>query len=321
MLGRLGMTVEACKNEYIELASKAFVTKRLIYLPAPPNGLYSAEALKNPIITVIQRQCNNTACQNRECIHGEIEFRDPGCTKTVVLAITKDDVDALPTLFKTYDRSNEFEGCKIWEVARATSAALTFFKSIKCGPNEVEYIDAGFGYNNPTQILLDEARSVFHLPDNSNTFVLSIGTGLGDPVTILDSRISIIKSMKKMATSSTTIENAMDAQLEPNMYYRFNVIKGLSRINLAEWSKWSEIATHTGNYLREPKQGRGIANCITKLDRTTAEPVLGNPESAGLGAVILTAPSTSEHGNRIESTDQCKLGSDGQQLNAPNMSQ
>jgi len=69
---------------------------------------------------------------------------------------------------------------------RATSAATTFFKIIKCGPNEVEYIDAGFGHNNPAQTLLDEAGAVFRLSRYLEYLILSIGTGLGDPVSVIE---------------------------------------------------------------------------------------------------------------------------------------
>src|SRR5262245_43206640 len=80
---------------------------------------------------------------------------------SVVLAITKKDVDVLPTLFKTYAQSRSLRDCTIWQVARATSAATTFFKSIKCGRDGIEFIDAGFGYNIPCGVLLDEVKKIF----------------------------------------------------------------------------------------------------------------------------------------------------------------
>ncbi|KAF9639550.1 hypothetical protein BFW01_g11356 [Lasiodiplodia theobromae] len=128
-------------------------------------------------------------------------FRDIGGTKTVALAITKVNVEAAPTLFKTYDTSTGFRDCTIWEVARATSAAATtFFKSIKCGRDEIEFIDAAFGHNNPCEILIKEARRVF--PNATKFQILSVGTGLGKVAGIRDSRMSILNALEKMATSS-----------------------------------------------------------------------------------------------------------------------
>jgi patatin-like phospholipase/acyl hydrolase len=41
----------------------------------------------------------------------------------------------------------EYPGFKIWEAARATSAAPTYFERLKVGDDE--FIDGGMGYNNP----------------------------------------------------------------------------------------------------------------------------------------------------------------------------
>lgn len=115
----------------------------------------------------------------------------------------KADVGALPTKFRTYNISNNFRGCKIWEVARTTSAATTFFPSISCSEQGIEFINAGFGHNNPTEILLSEVEDIF----NSQDFdcVLSIGTGLNEAFSLEDSRLSILSALKKMAMSSEAV--------------------------------------------------------------------------------------------------------------------
>ena len=51
---------------------------------------------------------------------------------------------------RTYDNPKcptEYADWAIWEAARATSAAPTFFKALKKG--EKSYVDGGLGYNNP----------------------------------------------------------------------------------------------------------------------------------------------------------------------------
>lgn len=171
----------------------------------------------------------------------------------VVLAITKDNVDAHPTLFKTYDSDASFEECTIWQVARATSAATTFFKPIKCGRDQIEFIDAGFGYNNPCEVLIEEAQHAF--PAAKDLHILSIGTGLGDVVTIKDSRVSILKALKTMASSSTKVANRLrDKYRDTNSYYRFNVDRGLDDVTLADWEKASTISAHTHNYLLDKRK-------------------------------------------------------------------
>jgi patatin-like phospholipase/acyl hydrolase len=170
-----------------------------------------------------------------------------------VLAITKDNVDAPPTLFTTYDTSAGFRGCTIWQVARATSAATTFFKSIKVGRDGIEFVDAGFGYNNPCEVLIEEARRQF--PSREQMRVLSIGTGLGDLVSIQGTRLSVLGALKKMATSSKKVAASLDSRYGgTGQYYRFNVEKGLEDITLSDWEKASTISAHTQNYLRESRR-------------------------------------------------------------------
>lgn len=170
----------------------------------------------------------------------------------VVLAITKDNVDAQPTLFTTYDTSTNLDGCKVWEVARATSAATTFFKPIRVGRDAVEFIDAGFGHNNPCEVLIEEAARRF---PGRRMQILSIGTGLGDVIKIDDSRRSILNALKKMATSSKQVADRLDAQFgDDGQYFRFNVERGLEDTTLSDWKKASTISAHTQNYLREHKR-------------------------------------------------------------------
>lgn len=73
---------------------------------------------------------------------------------SVVLAITKDNVDALPTLFKIYDISAVFDTCTLWQVARVILVATTFFKLISVGRDRIEFVNTRFGYNNLCDILI-----------------------------------------------------------------------------------------------------------------------------------------------------------------------
>ncbi|EWZ28291.1 hypothetical protein FOZG_17997 [Fusarium oxysporum Fo47] len=153
-----------------KVAQQAFTPKRTSIFPAAPTGAFSAKALEAAIKQIVRERCVESECVSRQsqglgtvktCPHGEREFRNETCTKTAVLAITKQNLDAPPTLFTTYDSSASFHGCTIWQVARATSAATTFFKSIKVGRDEIEFVNAGFGYNNPCEVLLQEAQRQF----------------------------------------------------------------------------------------------------------------------------------------------------------------
>ena len=186
---------------------------------------------------------------------------------SVVLAITKDNVNAPPTLFKTYDRSESLKDCTIWQVARATSAATTFFKSIKCGRDDIEFIDAGFGYNNPCDVLLEEAQNIF--PGREFGCILSIGTGLGAVVMIKDSRRSILDALKEMASSSKKVADRLDNRFsDDTVYYRFNVQRGLEDVTLSDWRQMSSTSAHTRNYLQDAR--RRIDLCSKALAIATS---------------------------------------------------
>jgi len=187
MLGPLRMTVVECIRSYKDMAARAFtpvakersssrspwnlwrcLTSCIPHLPARPTGAFSGVELAEAVKEIVAR--------HHRTGNPEALFADTSCCKTTVLAVTKENVAALPTKFRTYNIGNDLEECKIWEVARATSAATTFFPSIFCGRDSIEYIDAGFGHNNPTEVLLSEARDEF--PGLIIDCVLSIGTGL-----------------------------------------------------------------------------------------------------------------------------------------------
>lgn len=114
-------------------------------------------------------------------------------------------------------------------------------------------MDAGFGYNNPCEVLIAEAQKQF--PNHERMLVLSVGTGLGNVVSISDSRKSILKALKKMATSSKKVHLRLDERYgDGREYFRFNVERGLEDVTLSDWKKASNISSHTANYLEEKKR-------------------------------------------------------------------
>jgi patatin-like phospholipase/acyl hydrolase len=191
-------------------------------------------------------------------------------------------VDAPPTLFTTYDTRAAFDGCTIWQIARATSAATTFFKPIKLGRDKIDFVDAGFGHNNPCEVLIGEAKREY--PDRDHLQILSIGTGLGNVVSIKDSRVSILKALKQMATTSKKVATSLEDRYGGSgSYHRFNVERGLEDVTLSDWQKTSHISAHTSNYLRENR--RAIDDFVSiflanpaREDTGTAEPN-GHPGS------------------------------------------
>ncbi|KAL2885068.1 Patatin/Phospholipase A2-like protein [Ceratocystis lukuohia] len=291
MLGWLGMTVDQCIRTYRELGETAFTPKWRKIFSVSPSGTFSAKKLEGAIKRAIRENCTMESCvQHRQagkpttnfCKHEDQELHDESCTKTVVLAITKANVETLPTLFKTYDDSTTFSESKIWEVARATSAATTFFKSIKVGRDEVEFIDAGFSHNNPCEALIEETKKEY--PGREMT-ILSIGTGLEDFIEAKNKRTSLIKALASMATASKAAALRLQHRYSGiGGYYRFNVENGLKNNTLSDWKQASKISSHTRNYLAE---NREVVERFTKViaKASSSKHSSRREELAGIGTV------------------------------------
>lgn len=130
----------------------------------------------------------------------------------------------------------------------------------------MEYIDAGFGYNNPSKMLLAESRRAFPKRKPTDFVVLSIGTGLKSNVQIKNRRREILLAFKRIASSSQRVAHEMEVELGGgNQYHRFNVASGLEHIGLAEWEKNDDISTHTHNYMDQPEQVRKVGACVKVL--------------------------------------------------------
>jgi hypothetical protein len=165
----------------------------------------------------------------------------------------------IPFLFRTYQSHEIHSGCKVWEAARATSAVPTFFKSIEIG-NKQLFIDGGLGCNNPTKLVLDEAKMVF--PTHQIGCLVSIGTGQGKIISLKKSGFlqdilptDFIDALKAMSTDCEATHEAMLLLFanSPNTYFRLNVEQGMQGIEVAEWEKLANVEAHTALYMKKKK--------------------------------------------------------------------
>lgn len=281
------MSVNECITSYRTLAEKVFATNRPIPPPGTQAVMYSAEALEMAMKEVVKPHCQNSRClEKRLCSHHDLTFQNHKCVKTyvlllatvwralttsyrVVVATTKENSNADPILFRTYDRTTSLHDCAIWEVARATSAARSIFKSIKCGHHQTEFIDAAFGYNNPCEVLIKEAKNLYPGMSTSEFRVVSIGTGLDDVLTIQDTGNSIVRSLQIIAIMSKMVSERLRVNWgETNCYFRFDVASRLKDITFADWEAVREVPAYTNEYLRD--KHLSILSCVESLYSITS---------------------------------------------------
>ncbi|KAL2885800.1 Vegetative incompatibility protein HET-E-1 [Ceratocystis lukuohia] len=293
MLGRLGMTVDQSIKAYKELANTVFSLEPTnLSTPSPDARL---EKLESAIKKIIRENCSDHQCIARQagdslethiCLHEDMLFKDEHCTKTV-------NIETSPTIIATYDTSRKLAQCKIWEIAMAISTANADI-SIGIGRDQEEFVDAKYGYNNPCEVLIKEAKEEFPARE---MMILSIGTGLGDVVGIRDSKSSIFTAYSKIAGTSKPVDLRLRNLYDnTGLYYRFNVENGLKDDTLPGTDKIGDIAAHTRNYLTENevyiKKFAKAVNSVTSLSQPNIQQAVHDEKDKQcLSDLFVTSPT------------------------------
>ncbi|KAJ7101080.1 FabD lysophospholipase-like protein [Mycena epipterygia] len=161
----------------------------------------------------------------------------------------------IPHLFRSYNTLEEpASNCMIWQAARATSATPGLFKpmEIVLAGLKQQYIDGCVGNNNPTSLVVEEAKQLY--PTHPIVLVASLGTGHPETIQIPRSQSlnTIAQVMKNIATDceKTHEDNVRRFQSTANTYFRFNVQQGMQVLEPKDWNKLTEVSAHIDSYLR-----------------------------------------------------------------------
>ena len=182
-------------------------------------------------------------------------------------------------LLRSYENDEPqllYNECKIWEACRATSAATTFFDSIKIGRFGQEFVDGAVLYNNPIQLVHREAASTW--PDRiGDAILISVGTGSA-PGPTLDGNIKhIVEAMTRIVTqteqTADDFYHGHQRMVAQNLLYRFNVYHGLSDIGLEEWQLKAKIADATETYLMNGESRQKVRSCVERLCEAASQGV------------------------------------------------
>ncbi|KAI4715432.1 hypothetical protein E4T48_08381 [Aureobasidium sp. EXF-10727] len=283
MLGRLRMNIKDCIKEYERVGNQIFAKKRPFYFPG--RNKYDCLELEKIITDVAEKhdrakpeddgpnvpQLWDPLVDNEHNgVRHEVETGQSAPCLVGVLAIeenTENHEFEKLHLFRSYFNHTRYEnsnsllklhlnldqqrGSSICKVARATSAAPTYFRPVDIRGQK--YIDGGIDVNNPSDAAWAEVGSMHqnhHLggcPDGASTsgirFLVSIGTGLQAPRRITSGNLLILglrsilnKAIKAMTDPEPIHRYMLKAAGGENsrVYYRFNVDKGLEKMKLDE---------------------------------------------------------------------------------------
>ena len=163
---------------------------------------------------------------------------------------------------------------KIWEAARATSAASGFFDPITIGKHGQEYVDAGLGCNNPVDEVWTEAQDIWS-PNGDDLAALvrcfiSIGTGNPGTSPVED---SVWKMFSKTLTAivtetertAETFQRKHRGLFDRQRCFRFNVDQGLQNVGLEEYQKRKEIVSATSEYMESQRMQAPMRKCAEAM--------------------------------------------------------
>jgi hypothetical protein len=157
---------------------------------------------------------------------------------------------------------------KIWEAARATSAASSFFDPIIIGKDGEEFTDGATGNNNPVEEVYREAREIW--PESAIRCFVSIGTGIPAVTDFGDNLKEIGKSIIKISIETENTAEAFKKRVGEyklqGRYFRFNTT-GLEGVGLEEYKKRALIASATKRYLGKVDVLGQINECVRALGK------------------------------------------------------
>lgn len=237
--------------------------------------------------------------------------------KSIVLSYRKQESKGVetPYIFRSYDNlhRNE-EGLtnrilhrnpgvadknEIWKVARATSAAPTYFKPMKI--DDDEYLDGGFGANNPCAEIYDEVQRMNNSAEHCVGLIVSVGTGKH-----LQSRfqgtggweryIGYLNFAAKWAVDSEDKHIGM-TRLNLPYYVRFNVENTLGGMKLDEWRERGPLRLKTGETISKlmSRRREHEPRIIIKKRPSSSSPSPSPSPSPSLASATTSASQTKKN--------------------------
>ena len=164
----------------------------------------------------------------------------------------------------------------VWQAARATSAATSFFDPVMIG--DEEFVDGALGHNNPLKEVWCEAKDIWDSKDEQLEpmlkCVVSVGTGHPGSSAVGQKPWTIAGTLKRIATETEATQKSFTddhrrlTEWKDRRYYRFNVQHGLEKVKLDEHKQKGVVLAATRNYLNNDQHVKSeLAHCASIMSQ------------------------------------------------------
>ncbi|KAK4215625.1 acyl transferase/acyl hydrolase/lysophospholipase [Rhypophila decipiens] len=267
LLGRLKLSIPVAITTFQSLSRKIFprrkgtwLAKQVSLVVARP--IYDGAVLENGVQNMLKEKETNGNPEAKM-----IEEGDPACRVFVCATGIHTTNPILLRTYKSPDPGQANHSVRIWQAARATSAAPPFFDSVTIDECGLTLRDGAFKLNNPIDETLTEASTID--PDRGIGCIISIGTGVAN-LNSLESGwlLKIMRACVRISLDcdevAANFARGRGRQfLAEGSYFRFNVPQGLRSVGTDEWEKHEAVQEYVEKYLGT--MSRELDQCARKL--------------------------------------------------------
>jgi hypothetical protein len=266
--------------QYLRLAKKCFDVERITVSDRKDFRRFDAEQFLKQVVQA------KTKSQNTGMAQLKLPISNSENCGTVVVCSS---MDGAATLFRSYG-STVADSCIIWEAAMATLAVPSIFKPVFIHEAGDWVIAGPPRYNNPAELVLAEARSIW--VDAAHFCLVSIGNGTQEypgPITrlaeIFDGRVTdanIPAALMEAKLAELCVNLSLNSELvhhrlsnkmnsrENYSYYRFNT-QDLTLLHshpdplgLQEWKVEAGMEEFIREYMNEEDRTKRN-DCVAEL--------------------------------------------------------